>query len=331
MSASSRSIPKSILSDVALSEHGEAQLALRLLENVADGRGVPPAEVTCAVRTAAPGIIDLPPAVLRASIEAALLGRAVGEALEWLRESGLLAQVLPELEATVNFSQELGRRHKDLWEHTKQVVAQSAPILAVRWAALLHDMGKVPTRALTADGKVTFHGHAEVGARMFDPIARRLDFPTALRARVRWLILHHQRISQYDSSWTDSAVRRFYRSMEAHLDDLLLLSRADVTSARPEKRAQVAAMLEDLVQRVVRLRELDATEPPLPPGLGDALMERFALSAGRWIGDLKRRLEQAIERGELAPHQPSDVYLAHIEQAGWLPLVLADQARAGQE
>ena len=71
--------------------------------------------------------------------------------------------MLPELDATVDFSQEAGRRHKDVWEHTKQVVLQSVPSPIVRWAALLHDIGKVRTRVMLPDGKVTFHRHAEVG------------------------------------------------------------------------------------------------------------------------------------------------------------------------
>ena len=87
-----------------------------------------------------------------------LLGRGVHVALQWLHDCGLLAVWLPELEATVDFSQEAGRKHKDVWEHTKQVVRQSVPRPAVRWAALLHDIGKVPTRTFTPDGGVHFHG-----------------------------------------------------------------------------------------------------------------------------------------------------------------------------
>src|SRR5439155_1149214 len=143
---------------------------------------------------------------------------------------------MPGLEGTVDFSQEAGRRHKDVWEHTKQVVRQSVPRLEVRWAALLHDIGKVPTRTFTADGGVHFHRHSEVGARMFEDIARRFAFERPLKQKIRFLILHHLRANQYDGSWTDSAVRRFDREMESHLLDLLDLSRADITSKRPGKR-----------------------------------------------------------------------------------------------
>ena len=90
---------------------------------------------------------------------------------------------LPELEATVDFSQEAGRKHKDVWEHTKQVVRQSVPRPAVRWAALLHDIGKVPTRTFTPDGGVHFHRHSEVGARMFEDVGAALPLRQADRSR----------------------------------------------------------------------------------------------------------------------------------------------------
>src|SRR5690606_20284033 len=137
-------------------------------------------------------------------------GRHPDAAMQWLLDVGLMDRLLPELAATVAFSQEGGRRHKDVWEHTKAVVRQSVPRPAVRWAAVLHDIGKVPTRRFVGPGKVTFHGHAEEGARMFrrGP-ARRIAFPPALAAEVEALILHHLRAGHYEPSWTDAAVRRF--------------------------------------------------------------------------------------------------------------------------
>src|SRR5262249_49926767 len=119
-------------------------------------------EISARVRADAATTRTMPAAVVRAELEALLVGRGVHLALQWMQEVGLLAIWLPELEATVNFSQEAGRRHKDVWEHTKQVVRQAVPRPAVRWAALLHDIGKVHTRAFLPDGGVTFHRHAEV-------------------------------------------------------------------------------------------------------------------------------------------------------------------------
>src|SRR5206468_4660141 len=188
--------------------------------------------------------------------------------LQWLHDAGLLKVWLPELEATVDFSQEAGRRHKDVWEHTKQVVRQSVPRPHVRWAALLHDIGKVPTRTFTPDGGVHFHRHSEVGARMFDDVARRFGFERTLKHKVRFLILHHLRANQYDGSWTDSAVRRFDREMGEHLPDLLDLSRADITSKRPGRREEALRSISQLAGRIAELRQEEARVPALPTGLG---------------------------------------------------------------
>jgi len=252
----------------------------------------------------------------RQLLEEMLVQRAADVALEWLHVSGLLARLLPEVEATVDFVQEMGRRHKDVWKHTKQVVVQSEPEPAARWAALLHDIGKVPTRSVTPSGKVAFHGHPEVGARMFDRICRRLAFPKPLRTRVRFLIQQHLRASQYDESWTDSAVRRFDREMGEHLDALISLSRADITSARRGRRESLLNQLDELVRRIVALRELDSRQPPLPSGLGNQIMERFGLRPGRLIGQLRGELERAVEAGEIEPHQDAEYYLAVIEARG---------------
>jgi poly(A) polymerase len=196
---------------------------------VAQGAPPPPPEITSAARGAAPLLAHLDTDKLRAAVQTVIMSRALDAGLQWMHESGVLGVVLPELEATVDFSQEAGRRHKDVWEHTKQVVVQSVPSPLVRWAALLHDVGKVPTRVMLPDGKVTFHRHAEVGARMWDPIGRRLGFSKPERHKIRFLVLHHLRANAYEPGWTDAAVRRFDHEMGEHLEDLLDLSRADVT------------------------------------------------------------------------------------------------------
>jgi poly(A) polymerase len=275
-----------------------------------------PSEVTLAARETAPAVASLPPAKLRAAVESIIMGPRLGEGLQWLHDAGVLALVLPELDATVDFSQEAGRRHKDVWEHTKQVVRQSPDKAIVRWSALLHDIGKVPTRVLLPDGRVTFHRHAEVGARMFDSIARRLQFDREARQRIRFLIYHHLRANAYQDSWTDSAVRRFDHEMGHYLDELVELSLADVTSRRPGRRQEAAENIDALVRRIHGVRELDAKVPPLPPGLGNAFMQAFKLEAGRRIGELRKMCEEAIERGELEERREADYYVAFLRGRG---------------
>jgi poly(A) polymerase len=236
--------------------------------------------------------------------------------LDSLLECGALTTMMPEVKALVGFGD--GEwRHKDVWKHTKQVVRQAVPRIEVRWAALLHDIGKVKTRTITPDGEVHFFGHAEVGARMFDRIDRRLPIfapEPALKTSVRFLILHHLRASQYEPSWTDSAVRRFAREMGEGLDDLFALSRADITTKRPEKKKKVLRQISDLAERVTNLREIDAKVPPLPGGIGDEIMKTFGLPPSRKIGELKKALEAAIDSGEIPSHECSEFYLTFLRE-----------------
>jgi poly(A) polymerase len=264
---------------------------------------------------------------LRMAVEHVLMGRDVDAALEWLHETRILALLFPELEATVDLVQETGRMHKDVWAHTKQVVRQTVGRPLVRWAALLHDVGKVPTRTFTDDG-VHFHGHAEVGARMFDRIHGRFAFARDERQTIRFLVKHHLRTNQYSDQWSDSAVRRFHREMFAHMTDLLDLSRADITSKRPGRRKQLLEQISALADRVQLLAEADAKLPPLPGGVGNAIMAAFEIAPSRLIGDLKRALEQAIERGELEARREDAYYVAHIARLGLVPNVPPDRTGA---
>jgi poly(A) polymerase len=134
--------------------------------------------------------------------------------------------------------------------------------------------------------------------------------PAEDAATVRFLVLHHLRASQYDRSWTDSAVRRFAREMEQHLDELLLLSRADITTQRAARRTAGLEALDELARRVRELRELDAQPVLLPKGLGTALIEAFGLAPGPAVGKLRQAVEQAVERGELPMQAEAAIYVA---------------------
>lgn len=252
--------------------------------------------------------------ILRAHLDPILTARHADAGLDALLTTGLLESLLPEAHAMVGFGD--GEwRHKDVWKHTKQVVIQSVPRLEIRWAALLHDIGKVKTRSISPTGEVHFFGHAEVGARMFDKLERRERLfaqEQALRKEVRFLILHHLRASAYDGSWTDSAVRRFTKEMGPYLEDLLCLSRADITTKRPEKKRRGIRMIHELGERVEKLREEDAKIPFLPKGVGELLMQEFGLPPSRQVGEIKRALEALCEAGELEPYRDSDYYVHFV-------------------
>jgi poly(A) polymerase len=257
---------------------------------------------------------------LRAALERVLLGRNPEGGMDALLAFGVLDALLPEVKALVGFGD--GEwRHKDVWKHTKQVVRQAVPRTEVRWAALLHDIGKVKTRRIEANGEVHFFGHAEVGANMFDKLQRRVslfDGEEALATSVRFLILHHLRASQYDGTWTDSAVRRFAKEMGAGLCDLLDLSRADITTKRPERKKRGLDAISELAARVRELQAEDARVPPLPKGLGNALSERFGIAPSPALGELMKRLKAAVEDGVLEPQREMDHYLSWVAEQGLL-------------
>ncbi|HUQ04947.1 MAG TPA: HD domain-containing protein [Kofleriaceae bacterium] len=291
------------------------------------GDGQWPAEaVTRTAHEMADSVRAASPADVRAAIGEMLMGREVDHGLEWLKVTGLIAIVFPELEATADLVQETGRQHKDVWGHTKQVVKQSVRRPLVRWAALLHDIGKVPTRTFTAEG-VHFHGHAEVGARMFDGVSRRLPFDRDARRAIRFLVRHHLRSNQYSDQWSDSAVRRFHREMAPHLVDLLDLSRADITSKRPGRRKQILEQIHALNERMERLAEEDAKLPPLPGGVGNAIMDVFKLPPSRLIGDLKKYLEEQVSTGALEARREDAYYVAHLARSGRVPGLDPEEAK----
>lgn len=280
---------------------------------------IPESALTAQIAACAERVAAIDPREAFDRLSEAFCGRYPEVAMQWLRDAGLLVHLLPELDATVAFSQEGGRRHKDVWEHTKAVVRQSVPRPAVRWAAVLHDIGKVTTRRFVGPGKVTFHGHAEEGVRMYrrGP-ARRIGFPPELREQVELLILHHLRPGQYDGSWTDAAVRRFNHEMGPLLTDLLDLSRADVTSKRPGKRQRCLFLISELSRRIREIAELDARVPPLPSGVGDVLIRELGLAPGKIIGLLRNRLTALCEAGEIEAGQPAEYYVGVVRERGLL-------------
>jgi len=293
-----------------------ARAALRRAVRTAAGLGALEEEVP-AVRAEA--FLAMEPAEVLREMDALLCGPQAAAGLDHLRCSGALAALFPEVQALVGLHEDTarpipGRRdayaHKDVWAHTCKVVDKAERTPLIRWAALLHDIGKARTRSLAPDGTVHFLGHAEVGARMTKRIFRRLGLPIERGGPIRFLVLHHLRANQYDPSWTDSAVRRFAREMEQGLDALMALSRADITTQRPARLAEGLQALDELERRVKDIRELDAQPVLLPKGLGTALIEAFGLSPGPIVGRLRGAIEEAVRRGDLPMQADSGSYVA---------------------
>jgi poly(A) polymerase len=251
---------------------------------------------------------------VRVRLDLVLMSEHAEEGLDALLVSGALDALLPDVKALVGFGD--GEwRHKDVWKHTKQVVRQAEARLEVRWASLLHDIGKVRTRSISPDGEVHFFGHAEVGARMFDKMERRTPLFSAedsLKTSVRFLILHHLRAAGYDTGWTDSAVRRFGKEMGPHLDSLLCLARADITTKRPEKKRKGLRQIDDLFERLRKIQEEDAIPRALPKGLGTELGRALGIPPSPRLGQLMRALEGAVEAGELLGQREVAFYVDHV-------------------
>ena len=245
-----------------------------------------------------------------------LRGTYLKDALEFLDEVGVLKLILPEFAAMRDFHKSSPVHHKDLWEHTIQVVLQASEDDALKWAALLHDIGKVSTREVDEEaGKVTFYGHEEAGAESFVEIADRFKLDNATTKRVQFIIENHSRPQQYQSEWSDAAIRRFVRDMDPYLDDMLDFARADLTTRFEDKRQDALGRLEELTERIEELEAEQALRAELPSGLGNELMRAFDLKPSRLIGELKSALEERIMDGHLESEREAKYYIDDLRRS----------------
>ena len=234
--------------------------------------------------------------------------------LEVLVDSGLAAQVLPEL-ALLREERDEHRRHKDVYQHSLTVLDQAIdlekrrhpgepPNLVNRLAALLHDIGKPVTKKFEG-GQVTFHHHDVVGAKMVKKRLKALRFDNNTVDRVARLIELHLRFFGYaDQGWSDSAVRRYVRDAGEELELLHILTRADVTTRNQQKADRLAFAYDDLEQRIAELQEqeeLDAMRPDLD---GEQIMGILGISPGREVGMAYRfLLEMRMDEGPLGEEE----------------------------
>lgn len=244
---------------------------------------------------------------VREYLDAILVAPKADLGLEYLHASGVLKEHFPEVEATVGFG---GDGHKALWPHIKQVVVQTPPDPCLRWAALFHDVGK--PLCLKTEGKVSFHGHEIVSARLWGKFVRRSRlFGDRMAGKVGFLVQSLGHVESYDPDWTDSAVRRVVKEMGEHFYDLVALSRADMTTADPNKRDRNLRRIDELVERVLELQK--AAEKPRPrKGLGIELGEALGLSPGPDLGKAMKAVTEAVEAGKLAPDAPIELYVQWV-------------------
>jgi poly(A) polymerase len=219
-----------------------------------------------------------------------LLGAHPRRGLEVLVDTGLADVVLPELPALRMAADEHGQ-HKDVYAHTLQVLEQAidledeGPDLVLRWAALLHDVGKPRTREFAGNGRVTFHHHEVVGARMARKRLKELRYPSALIDDVGQLVFLHLRFYGYRTSeWTDSAVRRYVVDAGPLLPRLHKLVRSDCTTRNKRKAVALATAYDTLEDRIAELNkreELDRIRPDLD---GHEIMTILGIPPGPLVG-----------------------------------------------
>jgi poly(A) polymerase len=256
-------------------------------------------DVHAAMTALAPQLGRITVERVQAELTKLLLGTTPRPALELLVETGLADVVLPELPALRMTADEHGQ-HKDVYAHTLQVLDQAiglegrlgdGPDLVLRWAALLHDIGKPATREFGPGGRVSFHHHEVVGARLARKRLRALRYSKALVEDVGQLVFLHLRFYGYrDGDWTDSAVRRYVVDAGALLPRLHVLVRSDCTTRNKRKAAALSAAYDGLEERIEALRkqeELDAIRPDLD---GNQIMAELDIPAGPLVGAAYRHL-----------------------------------------
>ncbi|QCX77780.1 CCA-adding enzyme [Streptomyces sp. YIM 121038] len=226
--------------------------------------------------------------------------------LALLVDTGLAAHVLPELPA-LRLERDEHHRHKDVYDHTLIVLEQAmaleedGPDLTLRLAALLHDIGKPRTRRFETDGRVSFHHHEVVGAKMTKKRMTALKYSNELVKDVSRLVELHLRFHGYGTGeWTDSAVRRYVRDAGPLLERLHKLTRSDCTTRNKRKANALSRAYDGLEERIARLQEqeeLDAIRPDLD---GNEIMEVLSVGPGPVIGQAyKFLLELRLENGPM--------------------------------
>ena len=240
---------------------------------------------------------------IRVELDKLLVVERPGPGLWFLVDTGLAHEFLPELPGLA-LEQDPLHSHKDVLAHTIAVVENTRPERIVRLAALFHDVGKPKTRSFGPRGKVTFHHHEVVGARMTRDRMQRLRYSTDDIDKVSRLVELHLRFHTYKMGWTDSAVRRYVRDAGDLLEELNELTRCDCTTRNKRRADELSRRMDALVARI---RELEAEEEvkAIRPDLdGAAVMAHLGIPPGPDVGKaLSFLLELRLDEGPLGPEE----------------------------
>ena len=238
-----------------------------------------------------------------------LLSDNAKEALLDLYNYKLFNYFLPELIVLGNIEQESEFHHKNVFLHSVDVVANSPMNIVSRYAALLHDLGK-PFTKTEENGKVHFYRHEELSAFLCGSLLNRLGLPKKWIEDIRFIVRNHMRANLYDSTWSDTAIRRFMREMGTNLDLVLEMSKADITSHRAETVRIKLAELQELKDRIDTLSSYREVISPLD---GNKIMQEFDLKPTKEVGMIKDLLVNALVEGKIKQNEEKQVYIEYVK------------------
>lgn len=238
--------------------------------------------------------------------------------LQLLKDTGISAIIFPELDELSGVDQRQDYHHKDVFNHTLQVVDNIARVtdrFELRLTALLHDIAKPQTKRFVEGVGWTFHGHEDLGAKIAERIGRRMKLPMNTIKYVQKMVRLHLRPMQLaDNSVTDSAYRRVMVEAGDSIDDLLMLCRADITSKNPQKVRQYLQNFDKVEQRIQEVEEKDKLREFKPALTGNDIMNLLSLQPGPIIGKIKDAITDAILDGEIRnDYEACKKYLLEIK------------------